>query len=90
MTVAGVLLVLAVTRSQDGVLDGCGRAAVSAAVAAGLAAVAGRLVSNGFGSTGTTTSIGIGVVAAAVCLILFVVVVGLLDRDALRDLRPRT
>jgi putative peptidoglycan lipid II flippase len=89
MTVAGALLLLAVTRSQPGVLDGCGRSAWSAAVAAALATVAGRLVSNGFGVTGTPTSIGIGVVVAVVCLLVFVVVVGLIDRETLRDLRPR-
>jgi hypothetical protein len=47
------------------------------------------LVSNGFGVTGTPASIGIGVVVAVVCLLVFMVVVGLIDRETLRDLRPR-
>jgi len=89
MSVAGLLLGWALLRVAPAGLHGCWRTSVVALVGAALAATVGRLLANATSSTAVLTNIATAALVGAVCVLLFVVVVGLIDRSALRDLRDR-
>lgn len=90
MTVAGILLLVAVRRSCGGqAVRGVARTAAVSLVAAALASLAGlsvvRLMPSAAGEL--WASIGQGLVAAAVALVVALVVIVILDRKTIKQLR---
>lgn len=87
--VAGALLVVVAVRRGalrlPGVLKDAGPATAAAVVAAG----AGWLVGKGTGHSGVLVAAGMGVLAAVVAAAVFLAVLLVLDRAAVRDLRAR-
>jgi putative peptidoglycan lipid II flippase len=90
MTVAGVLLVWGVVRGRGWpALAGVGQAHLVALVAAGLALVAGRVVTDRTLSAGVGRSVLAALVGAVVTIVVVAVVVALADRSDARALVAR-
>ncbi|MFL6240433.1 MAG: murein biosynthesis integral membrane protein MurJ [Actinomycetes bacterium] len=89
MTVAGVLLVYAFTRGTPHALRSVGRSTCVATAAGVVAGALGLAVVAALGSTSVPMSIAAGLLAAAICVVTFGVVVAVADREAVRDLRDR-
>jgi putative peptidoglycan lipid II flippase len=89
MTVAGVLLAVALVQSSPGALRGCARTAALALAAAAVAATAGRLLANVTSTNAVAANVAVGVLAGLLCVAVFVGIVALVDRKSLIDLRDR-
>jgi putative peptidoglycan lipid II flippase len=89
MTVAGVLLAVALTRvSGRTVLTGVGRTSAVVIVAAALAGAAGYALGQRFADASFLGAVGGGMAAALVALVAFGAVVGVGDRGSVKALRP--
>jgi putative peptidoglycan lipid II flippase len=90
MTVAGALLVWGVVRARGWpALAGVPRAQGVALLAAGLAVVGGRLVTNAALAAGVGRSLGAGLVGAVVTVAILALVVAVADRSDARALLSR-
>jgi putative peptidoglycan lipid II flippase len=90
MTVAGVLLVVAVGRATAGAaLKGLPRAATAALVGGGAAYALGRFVVVRLNPVRAVPSLGVGLLAGAVVLVVFAAILLAMDGEDLRALARR-
>jgi putative peptidoglycan lipid II flippase len=89
MTVAGILLAVALTRTAPSALRGGWRVVAFALVAGGIASAAGRWLADALESSAVAANIGAVALVGVVGLVVFAAAISLVDRGALTVLRNR-
>jgi putative peptidoglycan lipid II flippase len=89
MTVAGLLLLVALHRVVPTAVRGCIRVTGLALALGAIAATLGRLVAHGTSSTSMVGNAGSALVAGLVVLVTYAALLVVVDRDTLQELRGR-